>query len=80
MVVVTVVPLYLTIHWRLVFAVTSLTSPIFPHSSSGNVPYGIHEIDVKLLSSGPHLFILKVQDGYGKSLMKLHHFTVGTGL
>lgn len=46
----------------------------------GNVPSGIHEISVRELNSGPHIFILNVQDGYGKSLMKIHQFTIGTGI
>lgn len=43
-----------------------------------NFPYGLHEIDIRNLSSGPHLFILRVQDVDKKSLMKLQEFTVGT--
>ena len=46
---------------------------------TGDVFVGSHEIDVSALSSGQHLFILNVEDGYGKSLMKVHQFTIGTG-
>ena len=38
-----------------------------------------YEVDVSELGPGPHLFILSVDDGYGKSLMKVYPFTLGTG-
>ena len=54
--------------------------PLLLPPSPGNNSSGVHEVDVKTLDSGLHLFILNIQDGYGKSVLKLHQFTVGTGM
>ncbi len=53
--------------------------PVVTTADTGDAFSGIHEIDIRELVSGPHLFILNVRDAYDKTLMKLHHFTIGTG-
>ena len=50
------------------------------HLSSGNLPpSGQYEVDVSALEPGPHLFIINFDDGYGKSVMKIYPFSIGTG-
>ena len=46
---------------------------------TGDSVGGIYEINSTELTSGPHLFILNVQDVHGKTLMKVQQFSVGTG-
>lgn len=49
------------------------------HLTLGDAVSGIYEIDSAVLESGPHLFILNVRDAFGKTLMKVHQFSIGTG-
>ena len=47
---------------------------------TGNLPpSGEYEVDITSLEPGPHLFIITVDDGYGKSVMKIYPFSIGTG-
>ena len=47
---------------------------------AGNLPpSGQYEINITSLEPGPHLFIITLDDGYGKSVMKIHPFFIGTG-
>ena len=52
---------------------------IYLFSYPGNYPFGVYEIDVRQLSRGPHLFILSVDDGFGRTLMKVYPFSLGMG-
>ncbi|XP_064396477.1 uncharacterized protein LOC135343401 isoform X3 [Halichondria panicea] len=45
---------------------------------SCNSPSGIYVANVSTLGGGPHVFILCVDDGFGKTLMKILPFTIGT--
>lgn len=48
---------------------------------AGNLPSsGQYEVDITSLEPGPHLFIITFDDGYGKSLMKICPFSIGTGI
>ena len=48
---------------------------------TGNLPSsGQYEVDISSLEPGPHLFIITFDDGYGKSLMKICPFSIGTGM
>ena len=48
---------------------------------AGNLPSsGQYEVDITSLEPGPHLFIITFDDGYGKSLMKICPFSIGTGM
>ena len=49
------------------------------HSLGNLPPSGQYEVDVTALEPGPHLFIINFDDGYGKSVMKIYPFSIGTG-
>ena len=56
--------------------------PVCTHCTVlGNLPpSGQYEVDVTALEPGPHLFIINFDDGYGKSVMKIYPFSIGTGM
>ena len=52
---------------------------LFVSMVTGNSLSSVYQRDISTLGGGPHIFILCVDDGFGKTLMKIRPFVIGTG-